>query len=226
METNTIKTQSNLEKWGRRGFYTLLAVMGIWVVLTIWVEMEGENRKQILGMPQSKHRALIVYDADPIYNLDQQICTAFGRVMADSGWAVTIATVPAANDIFERPSTTPQDAHFDLYVLCANTYNWSPDWAITQFIKTKAPIEERNIVAITLGSGDTKRSQRLFESAIWHKQGVIFDTKSFWLSRPNDESRLKESNVTVAVSMTTNWAKEIVSRLNKKRPIEQNAVMK
>ena len=41
----------------------------------------------------------------------------------------------------------------------------------------------------------------------------LVDSKHFWLRRPNDETRMKEKNVTVVLSKVHNWAKEIAKRI-------------
>lgn len=106
-----------------------------------------------------------------------------------------------------------KDASFQLYVFCANTYNWSPDWAVTRFIKKHAAITDKNVVAITLGTGTTGRSQKVFENIIKSRKGKLIDSKTFWFWRPNDQTRLKESNVVVAVDMARKWGNQITIRL-------------
>jgi AICAR transformylase/IMP cyclohydrolase PurH len=98
-------------------------------------------------------------------------------------------------------------------VFCANTYNWSPDWAISNFIKSDTLISSKNVVAITLGAGTTSRSQRLLESYIKSKNGKLIASKSFYLWRPNDEALAQESNVALAINLTKQWADEIAKRI-------------
>lgn len=185
----------------RRLLILLAAILSVWIILTIWVEIEGPYHKLEIGVNSQTHRALIVYDPDPIYNLDQQVCESFGQALANNEWRVIIATVAAAKKI--------KDTSFQLYVFCANTYNWSPDWSITRFLKTHAAIQNKNVVGITLGGGSTSSSQKILEKIIQDKNGKLISSKAFWLWRPNDEARSKEPNVSVAVDMIETWAKQI-----------------
>ena len=78
----------------------LLAVfLLIWAALTIWAEKEGSYYKLEIGNNGPSKKALIIYDPDPFYNLDQQVFESFGTVLARNNYNVTIATVAAAEDI-------------------------------------------------------------------------------------------------------------------------------
>ncbi len=177
-----------------------------WLIMTLWVEQEGSIRSMELGSLENGKVACVIYDPDPIYNFDQQLCEAFAQALADRGWKVNVSTVAAAQQW--------QSTSFDLYVLCANTYNWSPDWAICNFIETKASLKDKKVAAITLGAGSTGRSQREFETLIRSKKAILVDSRSFWLWRPNDEGLLQESNVILALNLARDWADEIALKLN------------
>jgi hypothetical protein len=179
-------------------FVIIGLILFLWGGLTIWVQRTGGKKISWLGFEKEKTTpVLIVYDPDPIYNLDEQVCQAFGNGLVSQEFSVTIATVESARQI-------PLDS-FELYVFCANTYNWAPDWAVTDFIKENT-IRNKSIVAITVGSGSTQEAQESLEALIKSQQGVLVDSRSFWLMRPNEERRMKESNTEVACSMAFQWA--------------------
>ncbi len=182
----------------------VLAIGGVWTLLTIWAERVGPKRSWTLGSQTAKKRVLIVYDPDPFYNLDEQVSRSFGQALADQGMRVTIATVAAATDIENQP--------IDLYVFCANTYNWRPDWALSNFIEKQVTLEGKSVVAITLGSGSTGASQKALEKLILNRKANLLDSRPLWLLRPNDESRGTESNIAVTVSMAYSWGEEIAKR--------------
>ena len=184
--------------------YFILIIILVWTGLTLWVEAEGPERNWQSGNDTKGRKALIVFDPDPIYNLDEQVCQAFARVLADNGWFVQTFTVKAA----KKKLLTD----YDLYLFCANTYNWAPDWAITRYIKKHLDITGKKTISITLGSGSTKRAKRIFENTILDKGGHMADSRTFWLLRPNDESRIKEKNVIVALSEVEEWAKGLISK--------------
>jgi hypothetical protein len=173
--------------------FSLLAIASVWIVATFWAESTGAKKSWELGSKASTKKVLIVFDPDPFYNLDEQVCQSFGQALADNGLYVRIATVKAAKELVNQP--------FDLYVFCANTYNFHPDWAVTNFIKEQVILGGKPVVAITLGSGSTETSQKALEDLIIEMKGNLIDSHSLWLFKPNDESRTKESNIKVSVSM-------------------------
>lgn len=194
-----------MKKFWKRLVKVLLAIAVLWVLLTIWAEGVGPKKIFQVGTGGARGTALIVYDPDPFYNLDRQVCEAFGNILADSGWKIKIASVAAAKQF--------NDSSVNLYVFCANTYNWAPDWAVTRFIKSDALLAGKKAVAITLGGGSTRRAKRIFENIIKNKNADLIDSKTFWLWKPNDESRMKERNVDVAVDKVRQWAKTIVTKI-------------
>jgi flavorubredoxin len=194
-----------MKKISKVFFIILSIILFIWFVLTLWVENEASPRSTQMGDISAQHSALIVYDPDPLYNLDQQVCESFARGLVENGWKVTVASVASAKEI-NQPD-------FQLYVFCANTYNWSPDRVITRFIKNQNAITNQNVVAITVGSGSTDQSKKVFENTIKNRKAKLIDSKSFWLLRPNHPARMKESNVKVADDMARQWASDIAKRL-------------
>lgn len=182
----------------------VLAIGAAWTALTIWAERTGPKRSWQLGSQTAKKRALVVYDPDPIYNLDEQVSRSFGQALADGGMRVTVASVAAADMDADQP--------IDLYVFCANTYNWRPDWAVSNFIREQVNLVGKSVVAITLGGGSTETSRKALETLIQDKKANLLDSRSLWLLRPNDESRMQESNITVTVSMAYAWGEEIAKR--------------
>ncbi len=169
-----------------------------WTFLTLYVERKGPPKEWSVGGSQKNHKALIVFDPDPFYNLDEKVCLSFANALAESNFLVTVMTVAAAEE-----ST---DKTFDLYVYCANTYNWRPDRAMVSYVKGNSESHQgKPVVAITLGAGSTGTSQKIFEKIIAENGGKIQSSHSLWLWRPNDETNSKNQNVQVAVAMAYEW---------------------
>lgn len=186
--------------------WIIAGLMGaIWIALTVFVDQKGPEKVATIGDMGASYKALIIYDPDPIYNLDEKICRSFAEGLAPKDWNSKIVTVTAANGI--------EAETFDLYVICANTYNWSPDKAIRNYIKGVDYLKGKRVVAITLGSGSTKRSQRILEDLLQEKQALLVDSRSFWLMKPNDPSHSKSSNIKVAVEMANTFGKEIAENI-------------
>ncbi|WP_108808695.1 flavodoxin family protein [Aquimarina spinulae] len=193
----------------KRMMTNILVILGltliVWIVLTVIVGKKGPEKIAIVGAANSDQKALIVYDPDPIYNLDEKVSKSFAEGLLERGWGSKVVTVAAAKK-FEKEL-------FDLYVFCANTYNWAPDKAIRDHIKNIDYLQGKDVVAITLGSGSTKRSQRLLEESIKQKEAILIDSRTFWLMKPNTESKTKRSNSKIAVEMANNFGKEIAERI-------------
>lgn len=194
----------------KRMMMDILVVLGltliVWIVLTVIVGKKGPEKFAIVGAVSSDQKALIVYDPDPIYNLDEKVSKSFAEGLSEKGWGSKVVTVAAAKN-FEKE-------FFDLYVFCANTYNWAPDKAIRDHIKNIDYLQGKHVVAITLGSGSTKRSQRLLEELIKQKEATLIDSRTFWLMKPNTESKTKRSNSKIAVEMANNFGREIAERIS------------
>jgi hypothetical protein len=186
----------------------VLTILLIWGILTLWVEWQGPNKLTFVGAYDAPKRALVVYDPDPIYDLDAQVCQRFAAgLAADGQWQISLSSVSSAEKL---------SGDFDLYVFCANTYNWAPDWAISRFIRRRADLEDKPVIAITIGSGSTTRAQRLLESKIKNKDARLMTSSTYWLMRPNDDTKSAVSNVLVACNQAERLGIETAHQLAKK----------
>ncbi|MEP6735302.1 MAG: hypothetical protein ABJA70_07280 [Chryseolinea sp.] len=175
-----------------RLFLTAAIIILIWATLTVWVEKNGPAKIWHFANAGSQ-KLLVVYDPDPIYNLDQQICQSLGRgVSSNNNIDVTIATVAASKDL-------DLDS-FDSFVICANTYNWMPDWATSRFVRSTKALNHKRVAAITLGAGSTVHSQKALEKMIEETGGELIESQSLWLLRPNDDAQMEKGNVQVALA--------------------------
>lgn len=173
----------------------------LWLTLTLLAQHKGPEHILMLGELTNSQKALIVYNPDLFYNLDEQVCTAFAKGLSENSWFAKVTTIRTA-EILENES-------FDLYVFCSNTYNWAPDRPTKTYIENHSNLKGKAVVAITLGSGSTKQSRHVLETLINEKEGKLIGSKEFWLMRPNNESRMEESNVTIALEMAYGFGKQV-----------------
>ncbi|MBT8252724.1 MAG: hypothetical protein KJN68_02045 [Bacteroidia bacterium] len=185
-----------------------LIVLLVWAGLTIWVQYSGKEFVKTIGAEPALASALIVYNPDPIYNLDEQVCTSFAMGLKQLQIRSTIKSVKAAE-------TQQQD--YDLYVFCVNTYNWTPDWRLTNFIKEHPKLKDAKVVALTVGAGATMRAQRKLEWHLSDRGADLLGSEMYWLLKPNDEARMKEKNAEVAQDMAMNFGKRIGSLIAENR---------
>jgi menaquinone-dependent protoporphyrinogen IX oxidase len=141
----------------RKALLTLLGIVLSWTIITIWVQLWDKSPSLKMTSAIGNKKALIVYNPDPIYNFDEQICRAFAEGIKENGYSAEVATHKQTPETLES---------FDLLVFCANTYNWAPDWKITSLINAHPEISGKPCIAITLGAGSTERAKRLLEEQI------------------------------------------------------------
>lgn len=183
----------------------MILLLAAWAGLTLFVEKDGDHILHSSAAQETRQKVLITYSPDPFYDLDERVCFSISEAFRNQQWGVTMATVSAAKQLdLDR---------YDAFVFCANTYNWSPDWAVGNFVRTKAPIAGKPVMAVTLGSGSTARAQRRLEKKINQAGGILLSSKSLWLWRPNDENRKAEENITVACDLARVWADSLAREL-------------
>lgn len=196
-----------MKKWIIRALSLLVFVLLTWTGLTLWVDREGPSKLEKFTSPDDSLRVLLVYDPDPIYNLDEQICKSIGRGLSSQRVSATVATVRAAGVL--KPD------HFNAVVVLANTYNWTPDASIVSYVKDHPQLKTMPVVAVTIGSGSTETSSKRFREILSSEGIRIIDEHEWWLMRPNDESRMNEENVKVATDQAFSFGQQIATRLMK-----------
>lgn len=188
---------------------TLAIIIGLllflWLLASLWANAEGASRLNKFGNLEPDKTALIVYDPDPFYKFDEQICNSFANGLAEKNWNIIVASVKATKNI--------EASTYDLYVFCANTYNSKPDSSIVKYIKSFDDLADMNIVLITLGAGTTDNSKAILEKLINEKKGKYLDSKAYWWARPNDEARKNEKNVVVAKELAKLWAIDLDAKI-------------
>jgi len=190
-----------MKRFSRVLIWILGPILLVWLLLTLWVQQGRPVVSWSVSLDAGSSRALILYNPDPIYNLDAQLAHAFAEGLEESGWSSAVSSYETISDSVPPP--------YDLFVIIANTYNWAPDWPTRHFIERSSWLEGTSVVALTLGSGDTERSMRLLEEVLNSRRAQLLDSRTFWLLRPNDESRMEESNVEVARDLVRKWAGEL-----------------
>lgn len=184
---------------------TLAFILFIWLLLSLWVQQDrtGPQWENKLEYPRGK--ALLLYNPDPLYNLDEQLAKAVSGGLLEAGWSCRVTTYQDFGD-----SATGE---YDLLLILTNTYNWAPDWPTRRFIENARGLKGKAVVAITVGSGSTERSKRLLEEQLEESGAEVLNSRTFWLLRPNDESRLEEPNVDVAVELAHAWMRSVAEQL-------------
>lgn len=192
--------------------YVIIGIALIWMVASVITQYTGNGEVVETGSEYHTEKALIVYNPDPYYNFDFQICKSFADGLLNENISSTICTTKnlQADDYH----------HYNLYVFCANTYNFAPDWEVVKAIN-KPSLKNENVVALTVGAGRTKRAKSKLEQLLKSKSANLLDSKAYWLLRPNDADRIKENNVQIANEKANRFGREIGKIISKTKKYQQ-----
>lgn len=188
-----------------RIFLNIVMVIAIiWVVLTLWVQWYNPEIQLKEAPEDAAKTALLIYKPDPIYNLDEQVLEAFAKGLEKHNIGADIKSLALAEKTAKE---------YDLYLICANTYNWAPDWKTSKFLKNATFLADKDVAAITLGAGSTKRAKRLLEEGIRNTGANLIDSETYWLMRPNDDCQLERKNTYVARECATFYGEQVANYL-------------
>jgi hypothetical protein len=181
----------------------ILKIFGVMVLLalvaiTITVEREADYRLETLGNSGVKS-ALVLYHPSRDAHFSDELSLAVAEGLVTTGLSVDRATMT---------NKTPSEfKHYALIVVVSNTYYWTPDLPTLNYLD-RAQLTDIPVIGVIGGAGATARSERLLGEALADSGARVLHTQSYWIFRPNDESRMSESNRAVA--------KELARQLGRK----------
>ena len=195
-----------LRKKTRMWFFILGAVLGFWILATLWAQWSGKSEVIQSGMEKlNVARICIYYNSDPIYNLDEQVCKQMLDALANESY-VELRTTQSGVSLDE----------FDAFIFCANTYNFAPDWGVTNAMgKLKDKTRGRTVGLLTLGAGSTGRAERLMKKASIPLNAQLVLESKIWLMKPNKEDVIsREDNLNAAKEMAVQFAQEVLANVD------------
>lgn len=182
----------------RAAAWTVLLIGLAWIALTAWVEREAEYKLESMG--GAGKRALVLYHPSREAGFSDDISMAVATGLQSAGFSVDRATVTAR--------TPPRPEGYEVIAVVSNTYNWAPDWPTMRYLK-RAKFEGVNVVGVIGGAGATGRSERILGEALRGTGGKVLGTRSLWLWRPNDETRMEEPNRKVGLDIARRFASDV-----------------
>jgi hypothetical protein len=131
------------------------------------------------GQAATTGRALIVYHRGRgEAQLQRHLQEAFAEGLVGNGWQVDLTTASRE---------TPTDlSRYDLLVLGAQAYNWSPARPIVEYLDRMDKLNGKAIVAVVSGGGMADRAMRILQARIVEAGGSIVDAFEIWTSRSNE----------------------------------------
>jgi hypothetical protein len=169
------------------GFLALAAIAAV----TIYVERQADYQHDVLSQG-GKARALVLFHPSRDAHFSNDLSTALAEGLTSAGFSVDRETLTRA--------TPPAPEDYALIAVVSNTYWWTPDRPTLQYLQ-RARFAGRYAVGLIGGAGATSRSQRMLDEALRGTGAKVLQTRSFWLMRPNGETRMKGSNRAVALQL-------------------------
>ena len=182
---------------------SVIGLLVVWGGISVLVEREVPSKLEVWG-GVGKMNALILYHPSWLDRFQDDLTMAFGRGLISQGWSVERTTVSSGLDVdFGR---------YDLIVFGTNTYYGRPDYPTQNFL-ARVKLNGKPVAGLVSGAGDTEQSVAALKELIEKSGGMPVGVKAFWLFRPNDESRMDESNISVAFDSARAFGAEIGRRL-------------
>ncbi|MGB8327297.1 MAG: hypothetical protein WCE48_06930 [Steroidobacteraceae bacterium] len=161
------------------------------LAISIVVEREGQYRFEHLG-GGNQARALVLFHPSRDAHFSDELSQALGNGLKQAGLSVDRATLT---------NLTPAEPKgYVLIAVVSNTYYWTPDIPTLRYLG-RARFGATPVIGLIGGGGATARSQRMLDAALRQAGGRVLQTRSFWILRPNVETRLHEPNRKVALDL-------------------------
>ena len=175
-----------------------------WAVISIVVERESEYVLETLGGGAGRGKALVLYHPSRDAHFSDDLSLALAQGLMGAGFEVDRATVTS--------TTPPRPSGYALIGVVSNTYYWTPDLPTLRYLR-RARLEGLPVVGVIGGAGSTARSRRVLEEALRGTGAAVIHVRSFWLWRPNDETRPNKPNRQVALDLAKQLGTETGARV-------------
>jgi hypothetical protein len=169
-----------------------------WVIISVAVELEGAYRRWDLG-GGVRGRALVLFHPSRDARFTDDLSAAFAKGLQAAGLSVELATLTA--------NTPSRPQGYRLIAVVSNTYYWTPDLPTLRYLR-RARFDGIPVVGLMAGAGSTIRAQKVLGQALREAGAATVETRSFWLWRPNDESRSDKPNRAIASDLATRFGLE------------------
>lgn len=166
------------------------------IVPTVAVELESKYKHETLSSGAG-NRALILFHPSRDAHFSDDLSMSLADGLKAAGFSVDRETVTS--------DTPPTFEGYALIAVVSNTYWWTPDLPTLRYLD-RARFNGTVVIGIIGGAGGTARSQRLLDEALRKTGANVIRARSFWLWRPNDETRANEPNRQVAMQLARQFA--------------------
>lgn len=173
-----------------------IVVVALWVALSVVVELDGRAMEETLN-EGTNGRALVLFHPSLDARFADDLSLAVAEGFQSAGFTVRRATL--TSQVADRPQGLA------IVAVVSNTYYWTPDLPTLRYLR-RAHLDATEVIGLIGGAGSTGRSERVLNEALRRAGGQHVETRSFWLARPNDETRPDVSNREVALDRARQFA--------------------
>jgi len=176
---------------------TLILLLGA-IGITVYVEVPSDYKLEVLST-DGQAKALVLYHPSRDAHFSDELSLAVADGLKAAGLSVDRATLNG-----DTPAS-PQG--YALVAVVSNTFWFTPDLPTLRYL-ARTRMEGQPVIGLIGGAGSTDRSQRMLDDALRQAEAKVIQTRSFWISRPNDEKRMSEPNRQVALDMAKQFGAE------------------
>lgn len=171
--------------------WIIAILLAVAIGITAYVEAEADYRLETISGIGSP-RVLVLYHPSRDAHFSDEISLAVAEGFKDAGLAVDRATMT------DKTPATPQG--YALVAVVSNTFWFTPDLPTLRYLG-RARLQGAGAVGLMCGAGSTGRSERKLHAALEKAGAIVVTTRSYWVSRPNDEMQADQPNRELARQM-------------------------
>jgi hypothetical protein len=184
-----------MKKWA---LFSILVLLAGLAVITVMVELEGAYQQESLG-GEGPAKALVLFHPSRDARFSDELSLALSDGLKEAGFSVERATL--------TQDTPGAPKEYALIAVVSNTYWWTPDLPTLHYL-ARARLDGIAAIGLIGGAGATGRSRQMLDDALRQTGAKVIQTRSFWLFRPNDETRMSEDNRAVARELAKRFGLE------------------
>jgi hypothetical protein len=171
--------------------------------ITAYVESEADYRLETISGTGSP-RVLVLYHPSRDAKFSDEVSLAVAEGFRDAGLTVDRATLTG------KTPASPQG--YAMVAVVSNTYWFTPDIPTLRYLG-RARLQGLGAIGLMCGAGSTGRAERKLRAALENAGALVVTTRSYWVSRPNDEKRREQPNREVAKQMARAFGLEVGTAL-------------
>lgn len=177
--------------------WTTALILVAALVVTILVEREATPQQAEAG-GLGPDKALVLYHPSRDAGFADSLASAVTDVLITEGFKVDVALTTRG---------APEPGDYVMVVIISNTYWWAPDWPTQRYLDSRQ-FRGRAVIGLMAGAGATGRAERILEERLKAAGAMVYDVRSLWTWRPNDEANRDVPNRQVAMTIARDMVRE------------------